>query len=256
MIASLLSRVSSADIVTEPFPHVCIPDALPADLYAQLAAHYPGFDRIGWAGDRAPASNHRFQLSAWPAGNMPNMAPVWRNFLAYHASSAFFAQVVALFADHWPAALIERCGGSLLGHPMGLILRDRPSTGMIVQDARFEINTPVTGPASVSRGCHLDIPERLFTGLFYMRANDDTSRGGDLQLFRWRDAPTDITAFEQPDHAVEAVLTIPYRANQLVLFPQSINALHGVSMRHPTAHTRRYVFVTAELDRPWLATAA
>ena len=114
MIASLLSRVSSADIVTEPFPHVCIPDALPADLYAQLAAHYPGFDRIGWAGDRAPASNHRFQLSAWPAGNMPDMAPVWRNFLAYHASSAFFAQVVALFADHWPAALIERCGGSLL----------------------------------------------------------------------------------------------------------------------------------------------
>jgi hypothetical protein len=51
---------------------------------------------------------------------------------------------------------------------------------------------------------------------------------------------------------VEEAVRIPYRANQLVLFPQNIHALHGVSARQPTPHVRRYVFITAELTEDWL----
>jgi hypothetical protein len=51
---------------------------------------------------------------------------------------------------------------------------------------------------------------------------------------------------------VEAAVTVPYAANRLVIFPQGLHALHGVSPRHPTPHTRRYVFITAELTEDWL----
>lgn len=72
-------------------------------------------------------------------------------------------------------------------------------------------------------------------------------------MFRWRNGPiTEFDCFQLPDEAVELVTTIPYRANQMVIFPQGINALHGVGLRQPTPHTRQYVFISAELADNWL----
>ena len=181
------------------------------------------------------------------------MSAVWKEFTALHSSPAFFEQVVALFQDFWPDALKEALGGSLLGHSMGLLMRDQFDTCRILQDARIEINTPVTKAASSSRGAHLDTMNRLFTCLYYLRAPDDDARGGDLELFRWKNGPVaDVDIYRVPADAVEVVKVIPYRANQMVIFPQGINAIHGVGIRHPTPHTRRYVFISAEIADPWL----
>lgn len=250
---SLLQGLTSDQIRLDPFPHVVVQDAMDADVYAALCKGFPPFRLIGWSGGRPPPSNHRYQLSAWPLSNFTEVAPVWKDFARLHSSPEFFAEVVSLFRDHWPEALKQALGGSLLGHSMGLILRDEPGAARILQDARCEINTPVTGPASVSRGAHLDTSNRLFTCLFYVRPPEDDSEGGDLQLFRWRNGPIEeFDSFQLPDEAVELVATIPYRANQVVIFPQGINALHGVGLRQPTPHTRQYVFISAELADNWL----
>ncbi len=125
----------------------------------------------------------------------------------------------------------------------------------IALDARIEINCPVT-VASSSRGPHLDTPNRIYSGLFYLRHPEDDSTGGDLQLFRWKDGPVSwIDAYELPPDRVECVATIPYRPNLLVFFPQGIDAIHGVSARQPTPHFRRYVFITAELAEDWLTSS-
>ena len=44
MTISMLGRARRHDIVTEPFPHIVVEDALPADYYRQLAAEYPSFE--------------------------------------------------------------------------------------------------------------------------------------------------------------------------------------------------------------------
>ena len=46
------------------------------------------------------------------------------------------------------------------------------------------INTPVLEASSV-RSAHLDNLNKLFTGLFYMKQDDDKSTGGDLELYSW-----------------------------------------------------------------------
>lgn len=252
---SLLSGVTPADIRLDPYPHVVKADALDAETYAALSDAFPPFSLMGWSTpNRPPPSNHRYQLSTWTAANMDALAPVWKDFTGYHSSPAFFAEVVALFRDHWPDALRTALGGSLLGHGMGMILRDDYGTARILQDARAEINTPVTGRPSVSRGAHLDTMNRLFTGLFYLRHPEDDAAGGDLQLFRWKNGPIpNPDRFQLPDDAVEVVATVPYRANTMVIFPQGIDAIHGVSLRHPTPHTRRYIFISAEIAEAWLA---
>lgn len=252
---SLLDKVAASDIINDPFPHIFVSDVLDPGTARDLGEGFPPFSRIGWAGGRSPPSNHRYQLSASLIMRDEEMPAVWRQFAALHSSPAFFQQVVALFQDCWPDALKTALGGSLLGHSMGRMLKEGFEECRILQDARIEINTPVTvakGPSS-SRGPHLDTLNRLFTCLYYLRAPDDDAIGGDLELFRWKNGPAaDIDTYQLPADAVEVVKVIPYRANQMVIFPQGINAIHGVGVRHPTPHTRRYVFISAEIAENWL----
>lgn len=250
---SLLDGITHSHVRHDPFPHIFIRDVLDQATVRALGDGFPPFSKIGWSGGKAPRSNHRFQLSAWQITEFANLSPTWNEFVSRHASPEFYAQVVALFHDFWPPALTEALGGSLLGHSTGWLMRDHFDKRRILQDARIEINTPVTGPPSSSRGPHLDMPNRLYSGLLYLRADDDDSEGGELELFRWRSGPVANTeAYELPADAVEVVARIPYRANQLVMFPQNINAIHGVGIRQPTPHTRRYVFITVEIAEPWL----
>ncbi len=254
-MCSLLAGATAADIRTDPFPHIIIPDAMDATSYARLAASFPTFARIAWA---APAgrvpSNRRFSMLAHSILEAPDMPDCWKEFALLHSGPDFLAEVAALFEGYWPPALLAALGGRFTGHRVArLELAAWPGDG-IHQDARIEINTPVRDKPSSARGPHLDTPNRLYSGLFYMRAPEDDSSGGDLVLYRWRHGPRgNIAAYELPDGDVEEAARIPYRANQLVLFPQGVDALHGVGLRHPTPHTRRYVFITAELGHDWLS---
>jgi hypothetical protein len=251
---SLLAGIGAADIRSHPFPHVSVSDVLDADTYAALSASFPPASCIAWDGAPLP-SNRRFPMAASRMLLNGDVSAAWKEFVTLHSSPAFFAEVVALFRDHWPAALRQSLGGTLLGHPLGLLGRDGYDSGArILLDARIEINTPVIERACSVRGVHLDTPNRLFSGLFYLRHPQDDALGGDLQLFRWKYGPLgEVDRFELPHAAVELVTTIAYRANQLVIFPHCIDALHGVSVREPTPHARRYVFLTAEIEEAWLA---
>ena len=82
-----------------------------------------------------------------------------------------------------------------------------------------------------------------------LRERDATSVGVGPNLFRWKSGPKGrLHAFELDENDVECVTTVPYRENTLVVFPNSVNALHGCEVRQPTDHDRAYVFITAEMQ--------
>ena len=254
---SLLSGLTPADIRREPFPHIVARAPMAPETYAALSESFPPLSLIAWSGaqDRL-RSNRRYELSAQAILDTPDLPDCWKEFVATHSAPALVDQVAELFQGFWPEPLLQQVGGDLRGHVTSRLVRWSDRQRPIRQDARIEVNTPVLGSASSSRGAHLDTPNRLFSGLFYMRHPDDDSIGGDLQLFRWTaDTPIPTDRYELPADSVEVAATIPYAANQLVLFPQNIRAIHGVSPRHPTPHVRRYVFITAELAQDWLVPA-
>ncbi len=125
-------------------------------------------------------------------------------------------------------------------------------------DVQFAINTPVRKTSRV-RARHVDDPKKLFFGLLYMRAPEDDSIGGDLEICRWKGAPQ----FKNPyvsgrqvdnthiqDHQVDLVNTVKYRANTLLISVASAFAVHGVTERQPTPHFRRYINLLAEFREP------
>lgn len=242
---SVLDGLSPADVRTDPFPHVVVGSALPAETYRELAASFPSFAQVAWDGP-AP-SNQRFAMSAFMYELLDTMPEVWRAFGRLHTSRRFLRQVYALFAGHWtPAA--EAAWSRLESAELGLFMRDHDAD--IRCDARAELNTPVTDQPSSVRGGHLDTANRLFSGLLYMRPDGDDTPGGDLCLYRPAPgvdtiARKDAFAFAS-EELVEAV-RVPYAANRLVIFPNSPAAIHGVTPRPLTPWQRNYVFITAEV---------
>ena len=83
---------------------------------------------------------------------------------------------------------------------------------------------------------------KLFVGLLYFRRSDDTSSGGDLDLYRiknrryYHDRKLNV-----PERFIEPAVQVPYRANTLVMFLNTERSLHGVTPRSVTDVPRRFV---------------
>ena len=225
---SILHKVTRADVVAEPFPHVVVDDALPADLYAALAETFP-FPEVP-----EPENNTAYRTPAAHLLADPAVAPVWKEFAAYHTSAEFFAEAVSLF------------------EPLSRFASAR-TTVRYAGDAEVALDcqpcwgSPVTAP-STSDACHLDREITLFGGLLYCKLAGDDAVGGDLELYRFRGEKRDLDETRHADPAqVEPVKRIEYGANRLVFFLQSPEALHGVTVRGVTRWPRLHVNFLAEV---------
>jgi hypothetical protein len=239
MEISLFDRLTPGCIRTDPFPHAVIRDALPDDLCARLIATRPPIS--------PPPKREavRTAIPAWMLQGLDLFDPAWRALATRHVRPDILRRVHAVFAEHWPAHLPDPPAED---SAYGTLWQDTHETHTVLCDARLELISPnPTGPAS-HRKQHLDAGNRLFSALFYLRDPTDESAGGGLTLFRFRGAPpARLDVQEFPDYAVAAAVTVPYRANTLVVFPNRPDALHGSEIRQPTPHDRAYLFVTAEV---------
>jgi len=231
----------------EPFPHAILDNALPTELYRELAETKPTYTQIASppphpSNRRMPCSAHLFQI-------LPHLPGVWKRFTARNTRPDATRHLAEVFAAHWHPHLPSR--RFLETARYGLLGRDRFDDHEILCDARLEITSPVLEAPSSHRTAHLDGPYRIFSALLYLRAPEDDSTGGGLEIFRWRSAPTPRAGalYTVPEDSVELVATIPYAANRLVVFPNCIDALHGAQVRGVTPHERSFVFITAE--RPY-----
>ncbi|WPB56518.1 hypothetical protein [Xylophilus sp. GOD-11R] len=256
-IQSVLTNTSRQDLRTDPFPYLVVENCLPPALYAELAAAYPSDDSIldlnaARRGGRV-RQNQRNNVSAHQAIGRGTVADVWEEFVRFHTSPAFYADVMRVFGDSirqsYPA-LEKRLGGPLEGLATGVRFDAASDTGAISLDCQIAINTSVQRFSSV-RGVHADAPQELFAMLLYFRRPEDDSTGGDLEIWRWK--PGRWPRFignEADESAAEFVATIAYQPNTLVAFVNSEYALHAISNRSVTPHSRRLVNLIGEVYRP------
>ena len=255
MSISVLQRATSADVVSDPFPYLVIENALPQELYDELARTLPTREQMGIAEAR---SNTRWNYPARHAVANEALTPLWRDFIAYHSGEGFFREIVALFhgqiARLYPSRFADR--STLDAMRVGMREVEDFATHQALLEAMVAGNTPVATPSSV-RTTHVDLGDKLFSGLFYMRLPEDDSTGGDLTISRFkapfRGRPSRYDLFKGAyvdDKHVEHVKTVKYGANKLVLFINSLDSLHGVTVRAPTHHPRLFVNLVGEIDPP------
>ncbi|MDT4967176.1 MAG: hypothetical protein QOJ64_1913 [Acidobacteriota bacterium] len=247
---TLLESVTKAQVLAEPFPHLVVSNPLPQELCLRLTSEYPPLDTF--TGDAPLASNQRFSLSATRALESNRISPLWREFVQLHTSEAFFSQVIKLFEDH--IRLVHPCFETQIGRldelRSGVRYTDECPRADVLLDAQLCVNTAVAGAPSAVRRAHVDSPNKLFTGLYYLRHPDDTSAGGDLEIARFKGKPRGFKMAEIDDRYVETVKTIKYRPNTLVLFINSIRAVHGVTARSVTPFSRHLFNLVGEVRKP------
>ncbi|GAA5034221.1 hypothetical protein ABZ446_36555 [Streptomyces sp. NPDC005813] len=260
-VESLLGRATKADIRRDPFPHVVLRDPLSPALYEALATTMPTAEYIGTRIGKPITSNERYNYMSEHILRDDDMPQVWKDFVTYHASPAFYREFLDLFRDDLIAALPDtenRCG-PLRSLRVGRRNHDTFDTHDILMDCTAVINSAVTGRPSSYRGPHVDKPYKLFGGLFYMKRPDDDATGGHLELYKYRDGAHRFTTspseygdnrFDIDPKYVEEVGTITYDSNVLVMYPINPLALHGVSVRSVTPHERRFVALVGDLQHP------
>ena len=241
---SILSNADPSMVKMDPFPHIILIDALPLEFATNLTNSFPKhlFDLT--------SNNQRLDISAINVVNSPDISQDWKQFIAYHSSKEFFKEVLSLF-EHSLLANKNINLATLNNLNTGIRFQDTFDEKDCLLDAQISINTPVTKKSSV-RKAHTDNNNKIFSGLFYLRQDDDKSSGGDLQICNWNDSysykkklltykeslsPGHYTVFDE----------IPYANNVAVLFLNSLDALHCVTPRDLTGHTRTFVNLVGEL---------
>jgi hypothetical protein len=256
-VHGVLERLCADDVRMEPFAHVVVENCLPPDYYRALASAYPGDEQVlqlnGWRRGGPVQSNQRNDISAHQVLREPGLvAPIWEDFVRYHTSPAFYAEVVRVLGPALRATypdLEQRLGGRLETLRSGVRFAAHDDPGPVSLDCQIGINTPATRPSSVRR-VHTDSPEELFAMLLYFRRDEDDSSGGDLQLLRWRPGrKRRFVGSECDDGDAMQVGSVPYRPNTLVAFVNSTESLHAVSERAITPHSRRLVNIVGEVYR-------
>ncbi len=221
---NILEKAGATNIYTVPFPHLVIQDAIDAGLCERLIREFPPLTVL--SGGTAYGSNERLSYPAWDAVRDIRISPLWRAFVADHSTQDFFDRVVdALALD------------GFRGLRVGLRNRDSFDDSDVLINVQICANTPVVRTPSSVRAIHLDSPNKVFVGLFYLRSNDDDSSGADLELYG-----------SAPHSGPVAI--VPYRNNTCVFFANSVLALHAVSVRTVTSHPRLFVNIIAETRRP------
>jgi hypothetical protein len=249
----VFASLERATLVEDPFPHLVAQDALPADVAATLLSEMPPLEVLSQG--LPPGSNQRFYLPSATALGDARISRAWKdaNRVCVEAMSAVLARVVRRLGAELAAAYPDFA--RRFAPPAELRARPRHEAGRrsgeVGVDAQMVVNSPALIEGTSVRGPHLDAPDKLFSGLLYLRHQDDDSAGGELELYTPGGEPLTFDALNgTPRSTVRRVRTYPYRHNLLVLPLNTPRALHGVSPRGQTAWPRYHLHLVAEMSAP------
>jgi hypothetical protein len=246
---SVLSRFEPSMLQTDPYPHIVIENALDSKVADELLATFPQSDVVH---SDESLNNTRWSFGANEIAGNPKVSDTWQAVTAYHTSAAFWAEMRLVFGSCLDDRINKTRNRASLGTNPRVGLRGTSNFDScdVLLEAQISGNTPVTTPTSV-RGTHVDEGNKIISGLYYLRSDDNDSIGGELLVQRWkRWVPRSMYSklyFEGMNDIVEIVKRVPYRHNTLVMLVDSVDSLHAVSERAPTKHTRQFMNLDAIL---------
>ena len=227
-------------VQSKPFPYLEIRDALPANIYSELAESFP--EEI--ITRDPPYAGHTYRYKSNPALIDREIPKIWQEFFELHTSSEYFNSCIELFS-------------SFLGEDAVKLLtkatkttRNIDNTGQLVTDCQFVINEPL-GSDLTSRTPHLDNPVEIYAGLLYLRKPNDTAKGGDFTVHKQTKKINQLSKVNGrpvPPDSHLPVRSIPYAANTFCMFLNVKNSIHSVSPRIEPKERRLSVNIIGEFN--------
>ena len=240
---SVIQNVKS--IFTKPYPHICVDDALPDNIYNELEATFP--DELVCS-TQPHDGGITYRYKANPALINEFLPSIWQEFFEYHTSSEYFRGCINLFE-----ASIEKYYPHLLEdlYNKPISVRDIDDSGYFVTDCQFVIHEPVA-ETSTSRTPHVDNPVEIYAGLLYMRRPDDKSTGGNFTIHKTTGEITEVnkTLGRQVDNSLHSpIKQVPYRRNVFCMFLNVKGSVHSVTPRVGATERRYSINIIGEFNK-------
>ncbi len=239
---SLLKKFKKSDLYLEDFPYILIENALDVEFYNELSADFPKLESFTNKFDIK--ENTRFDIFN---ENYKGTSLAWKEFLEYHSSVEFFTSVISIFKNE-----IQNSKNQNL---LDLLSKKNLKTGFVKKDFRekkidiwhpisISINSKVLKNRPSVRTPHLDNPNKIYGGLFYMRNPKDKCKGGNLELYKFKDKKK-YNGNAVPSRFVKKIANVDYKENNLVIFLNTNDSIHGVTQRTTTEFSRRFLYFHA-----------
>ena len=237
---SILSKSDPQEVRRSPFAHLVIEQPFKRDLYQQLEDEFPLPERFV---NNLPEidSNQAIRIRALDIIDNPEFSNNWQSFFSYHTSREFWQDIIAVMGDdirQTHPQLEDRVGARF--EDWRVKVRGAPGEAEVELDALFVVNTPVQRISSV-RPAHVDSENEIFAGLFYMKPEGDTTPGGDLALYSFKDGKNAFGGHYADLEDVTEECVVPYGKNRFIAFVNSAKSIHGVTPRPVTENYRRYI---------------
>lgn len=244
-------REGRAAIERDPFPHLVVENVLPGDLYEMIESRFPTTEYV--AQTDGPEDNRTYLRTSDESLEDEELPAFWRSFIEANTAHAAFESACGI----WSEDIRERHPdlAANFGKELEAFTTARRSgkgdspanrRADLMIDCQFGVNTPVTA-IGTPRGPHVDRGAKLFSALLYIRDEKDESTGGEYELFRLRRGPFPKSKMKKvPERYLETVKKVPYRANQVVMWMNTPDAVHAVAPRSITPFPRRYLAVSGE----------
>ena len=256
---SVFQNLEKAKICSDPFPHIIIENALNEEIHKNISDNFPGENNFK---TNFSENNARDNITNNDDESKKLNIHI-RNFLHYHSSIGFWQEILELFGDYilethnnFFSNISELREINLSKDPVQYNKDNRnfnPKNKSIFLQSSAAVNTPVTSEKAV-RSVHLDVLNKLYAALYYLRKPEDDSQGGDLQIYKW---PEKFDFGDKYDVAenmkfnqiqFDVLNQVDYKANSLIFFINSLDALHGVTPRKITNYERRFFYLTGHLN--------
>ena len=240
---SLLKKFKKSDLHLENFPYILIENALDEEFYNELSNNFPKFE--SFTDDQNIKENTRYHINS---ENYIGTSPAWKEFLEYHSSIEFFKSIISIFNNEIQNSKNENLLNLLSKKNLktGYTKKDLKEKKIdIYHDVSININTKVSENKPTVRTPHLDNPSKIYGGLFYMRNPRDKCKGGDLEIYKFKDKKKYIGK-AVPSRFIQKVSQVDYKENNLVIFLNTDDSIHGVTQRTATKLSRRFIYFHAE----------
>jgi len=227
----------------QPFPHLCIDNALPENVYNELVDTFPE-DIVCSTPVLDNGITYRHKSN--PVLLESRTPSIWKEFFAYHTSPEFFQYVIEIFEDAFLKYYPKEIYKELLIGDVG-IRRIQKKTAFVT-DCQFVVHEPVD-ETGTTRTPHLDNPGEIYAGLLYMKKTNDASTGGNFTL---HEINTVDSIYKKSGRAVQKsnpVKEIQYKANNFCMFLNVHNSVHSVTPRTNAVERRHSINIIGEYNK-------
>jgi hypothetical protein len=210
-----IERIRSANVRTDPFPHIFVEEVFPKDFYAEIQRNrlpdesYCPLVSTGRVGSQYSPERFCYMPSQQSAVTDAASSRFWQELFSTFNDADFFNAWMERFASYLQKRIADGFGFAVGGA--------RPQTEIfLMRDKRNYLLRP-----------HTDTPAKAVSALFYLPPNDRLEFLG-TSLYRPKEGAATPFGRHLNRDLFDAVGTIPFRANSVLGFPNLPGSFHGV----------------------------